>query len=103
MFSSNDDGSLKMPIWVTDKSEHILKVKATFIVNHKDLVERTLHVININFEYYHMEQANVKGYYGKISKVMAMAQPQQVIEVEIPDDNSFYNIIKYYIYNGCCV
>jgi hypothetical protein len=87
LFSLNDDGSLKMPIWVTDKSEHILKVKSTFIVNHKDLVERTLHVININFEYYHMEQANVKGYYGKISKVMAMAQPQQVIEVEISDDN----------------
>ena len=75
-----------MPIWVTDKSEHILKVKATFIVNHKDLVERTLNVTNINFEYYHMEQVNVKGYYGKITKVMAMAQ-QQVIEVEISDDN----------------
>ena len=55
LFSLNDDGSLKMPIWVTDKSEHILKDKATFIVNHKDLVERTLNVVNMNFEYYHME------------------------------------------------
>ena len=86
LFSLNDDGALKMPIWVTDKSEHILKVKATFIVNRKDLVEHILNVVNINFEYYHMEQASVKGYYGKITKVMAMAQPP-VIDVEISDDN----------------
>ena len=104
LFSLNDDGSLKMPIWVTDKGGNILKVKATFIVNRKDLVQRNLHVVNINFEYYHMEQANVKGYYGKITKVMAIAQPP-VIEVEISDDNYFKNIIKnyIYIYNGCCV
>ena len=93
LFSLNDDGSLKMPTWVTDKSEHILKVKAKNIVNHKDLVERALHVININFEYHHMEQANVKGYDGKSTKVMAMAQPP-VIDVEISDDNYFVNIIK---------
>ena len=33
-----------------------------------------------------MEQANIKGYYGKITKIMAMAQ-QPVIDVEISDDN----------------
>jgi len=86
LFSLNDDGSLKMPIWVTDKSEHILKVKSKIIVNQKDLIERALHVINVNFEYYHMEPANIKGYYGKIIKIMAMAQ-QPVIDVEISDDN----------------
>ena len=30
LFSLNDDGLLKIPIWATDKSEHILKVKIKF-------------------------------------------------------------------------
>ena len=76
-----------MPIWITEKQEHILKVKSKHIVNHKDLVERDLNVININFEYYNMEQANIKGYYAKITKVMAVAKPPGIVDAEVSDDN----------------
>ena len=69
------------------KQEHILKVKSNFIVNHKDLVERDVNVINISFEYYHMEQANIKGYYAKITKVMAIASPPGIVDAEVSDDN----------------
>jgi hypothetical protein len=83
---SNDDVNLKMPYWVTDKNEHILKVKTKFVVNHIDLIQHVNYVININFEYYHMEQANIKGYYGKVTKLMAIACGG-VADIEISDDN----------------
>ena len=93
MFSLNDEGSLKIPIWLAEKQEHIWKVKSNFIVNHKDLVERDVNVINISFEYCNMEQANIKGYYAKITKVMAVAKPPGIIDAEISDDNWFRKIL----------
>ena len=88
LFGLNDDGSLKMPIWVTEKQEHILKVKSKFIVNHKDLIERDIFVVNISFEYYNMEHANIKGYYAKITKVMAVAPPPGIIDADSHDDDN---------------
>ena len=88
LFSLNDDGSMKMPIWVTEKQEHILKVKSKFIVNHKDLVEREVFVLNVSFEYYNMEQANIKGYYAKITKVMAVAPPPGIVDADSNDDDN---------------
>ena len=88
LFSLNDDGSMKMPIWVTEKQEHILKVKSKFIVNHKDLIEHEVFVLNVNFEYYNMEQANIKGYYAKITKVMAVAPPPGIVDAESNDDDN---------------
>ena len=65
-----------------------MKVKSKFIVNHKDLIEREVFVINVSFEYYNMEQANIKGYYAKITKVMAVAPPPGIdIESHESDDN----------------
>ena len=86
LFSLNDEGLLKIPIWATDKSEHILKVKSKFVNNSQDLVKNALHIININFEFYHMEQNDVKGYYAKITKVTPSSPPPG-IEIEINDDN----------------
>ena len=82
----NDEGLLKIPIWATDKSEHILKVKSKFVNNSQDLVKNALHIININFEFYHMEQNDVKGYYAKITKVTPSSPPPG-IEIEINNDN----------------
>ena len=65
LFSLSDDGSLKLPIWITDRIENILKVKTTFIVNIQDLVKNAVHVINLSFEYYNMEELVVKGCYAK--------------------------------------
>ena len=86
LFSLNDEGLLKMPIWATDKSEHILKVKSKFVNNSQDLVKNALHIINTNFEFYHMEQNDVKGYYAKITKVTPSSPPPG-IEIEINNDN----------------
>ena len=84
--SLNEEGLMKMPIWVTDKTEHILKVKSKFVNNSQDLVTNALHIININFEFYHMEQNDVKGYYAKITKVTP-STPAPGIEIEINNDN----------------
>ena len=85
--SLNEEGLMKMPIWVTDKTEHILKVKSKFVNNSQDLVKNALHIININFEFYHMEQNDVKGYYAKITKVTPSSPPPAGIEIEINNDN----------------
>ena len=84
--SLNEEGLLKMPIWVTDKTEHILKVKSKFVNNSQDLVKNALHIININFEFYHMEQNDIRGYYAKITKVTP-STPSPSIEIEINNDN----------------
>ena len=34
-----------------------------------------------------MEQANIKGYYAKITKVMAIATPPGIVDVEVSDEN----------------
>ena len=86
LFSLNDEGLLKIPIWATDKSEHILKVKSKFVNNSQDLVKNALHIININFEFYHMEQNDLKGYYAKITKVVPSSPPPG-IEIEINNEN----------------
>ena len=85
--SLNEEGLMKMPIWVTDKTEHILKVKSKFVNNSQDLVKNALHIINTNFEFYHMEQNDVKGYYAKITKVTPSSPPPAGIEIEINNDN----------------
>ena len=86
LFSLNDEGLLKIPIWATDKSEHILKVKSKFVNNSQDLVKNALHIINTNFEFYHMEQNDIRGYYAKITKVTP-STPAPGIEIEINNDN----------------
>ena len=43
LFSLNDEGLLKIPIWVTDKSEHILKVKAKFVNNSQEFVKNSVY------------------------------------------------------------
>ena len=43
LFGLNDEGLLKMPIWVTDQHEHILKAKSTFIVNVFDFIKCNTH------------------------------------------------------------
>ncbi len=86
LFSLNDDGSLKMPIMLTDKNGNILKVETKFIVNIQDLMKNAVHVINLSFEYYNMEELVAKGYYAKITNVVSTNVPPG-IEVEVADDN----------------
>ena len=88
LFSLNDEGLLKIPIWVTDKSEHILKVKAKFVNNSQEFVKNNVYMINLNFEFYNMEKENVKGYYAKIMKVVPVKPaPGLDIEITTNDEN----------------
>jgi len=86
LFSLNDEGLLKIPIWATDKMEHILKVKAKFVNNTQEFVKNALYIINITFEFYHMEQTDIKGYYAKITKVTPSTPPPG-IEIEVNENN----------------
>ena len=87
LFSLTDKGVLKIPIWASDKMEHILKVKAKFVNNMQELVKNALYIININFEFYSMDETNLKGHYAKIAKAVPSTPPPG-IEVEILDDAS---------------
>ena len=72
LFSLNDDGNLKLPIWTTeDKNEQILKVKDRWIGSLKELVKKELYNIDIDFEHYTMEIDNevIKGYYAKVTNI----------------------------------
>ena len=90
LFSVNDEGLLKMPIWLTDKNEHLFKVKAKFVNNLQEFVNNALYLVNINFEYYHMEGADVdkeiKGYDAKTNKVVNTTPPPG-IDIEENENN----------------
>ena len=89
LFSLNDDGLLKIPIWQTDTNDHILKVKAKFVKNSQEFVKNNVYIINLNFEFYNMEKENVKGYYAKIVKVVPVKMPPN-LEIEITTNNENY-------------
>ena len=70
LFILSEDKELKMPYWFSDqKLEYIFKVKTKFIINIEELVKSSLCIININFEFYQMEERGIKGYYSKILKI----------------------------------
>ena len=86
LFSLNDEGNLKMPVWVTDNNGYILKAKSKFIVNLQKFILNALHIINLNFEYYNMEDVVVRGYYAEITTI-ASTTPRPGMEIEADDDN----------------
>ena len=86
LFSLNDDGLLKIPLWATDKNDHILKVKAKFVNYVSEFVKNNVYIINLNFEFYNMENENVKGYYAKIVKVVPIKLAPE-LDIEGDDNN----------------
>ena len=75
-----------MPIWVTDKNEKMFKAKSKFIVNLQEFIKHALHIINLHFEYYIMEDLVVRGYYAKMTKLVS-ATPPPGMEIVVADDN----------------
>jgi len=76
LFSLNDDGNLKLPIWQTeDKNEHILKVKKRWVGPFNNLIQNEFYNIDITFENYSMETDNgvIKGYYAKVPTIKPVA------------------------------
>ena len=69
LLSLNAD--LKVPIWKGDKGEYILKIKDKFIKALTDLVLKETYLIDLDLVYYDMTgKADIKGYYGVVSKII---------------------------------
>ena len=86
---SLQDDELRMPFWINDKQEMILKVKDKFVNAVSDLVKGLEYAIDITFESYSIEQEDkepIKGYYSKVSNVKPRKSPPG-IEIAVNDDN----------------
>ena len=67
----NLNQDLKVPLWKSDKGEYILKIKDKFIKTLNDLVLKETYNIDLDLVYYDMAgKADIKGYYGAISKIV---------------------------------
>ena len=87
--SLNDDKSFKMPIWLSDKQESLLKVKNKFVPGN-DYVKGGLYTINIEFILYNMvvDSDTFKGYYAKIQ---TRKKIESLMDIEIKVDNNNVN------------
>ncbi len=74
----------KMPIWLSDKQESILKVKNKFIPGN-DYVKGGLYTINIEFILYNMtgDNESFKGYYAKIQTLKKI---ESLMGIEMKED-----------------
>ena len=71
LFDVNDkeNGTLKLPLWLTEQEDYILKVKSKWMNVSDDLIQQELYYLNIDFTSYTLEvddTTTVKGYYAKI-------------------------------------
>jgi len=83
LLSLNDDKSFKMPLWLTDKQESLLKVKKKFVPD--NCVKGGLYTINIEFLLYNMivDGDGIKGYYAKIENLKKI---ESLDDIEIKKD-----------------
>ena len=66
----NINQDLRVPVWKSDKGEYILKIKDKFIKTLTDLILKETYLIDLDLVYYDMtDKADIKGYYGAISKI----------------------------------
>ena len=78
----NLNQDLKVPVWKSDKGEYILKVKDKFTKTLNDLVLKETYNIDLDLVYYDMAgKADIKGYYGVISKIVKSS------EIEVTENN----------------
>lgn len=64
------NADLRVPVWKSDKGDYILKIKNKFIITLNELVSKQTYLIDLDLIYYDMTgKADIKGYYGAISKV----------------------------------
>ena len=89
LFDVNDkeNGTLKLPLWLTEQEDYILKVKSKWMNVSDDLIQQDLYLLNIDFTSYTLEvddTTTIKGYYAKISKVKKIKTcSNESIEVDI--------------------
>ena len=68
--------------------QKLIKVKTKFVNDIQEFVKNALYISNISFEFYHLEEAGVKGCYAKITKVTPSTPPPGCeVEVAVNDEN----------------
>ena len=80
-----NDNDIRLPIWITETQDVILKVKEKWLSVADDLQPLSNYVINADFTAYSMDNENgntLKGYYIKIPKIKKKKN-----EIDINDDN----------------
>jgi len=85
----NDDKSFKIPVWMSDKGESLLKVKKKFVPGN-DYVKGGLYTINIEFILYNMvvDGDTIKGYYAKIQNIKKIESLDNIeIKMDINNEN----------------
>jgi hypothetical protein len=88
----NEDNSFKMPIWLSDKRESLLKVKKKFVPDDGNgyCVKGGLYTINIEFILYNMtvDEDTIKGYYAKIQNIKKIESLDNIeIKMDINNEN----------------
>ena len=80
-----NDNDIRLPIWITETQDVILKVKDKWLSVADDLQPLTNYVINADFTAYSMDNENgntLKGYYIKVPRIKRKKN-----EIDINDDN----------------
>lgn len=88
----NDDRSFKIPVWMSDKGESLLKVKKKFVPDDCGgyYVKGGLYTINIEFILYNMsvDGDTIKGYYAKIQNIKKIESLDNIeIKMDINNEN----------------
>ena len=84
--------TFKMPIWLSDKRESLLKVKKKFVPDDANgyYVKGGLYTINIEFILYNMivDGVTIKGYYAKIQNIKKIESLDNIeIKMDINNEN----------------
>ena len=80
-----NDNDIRLPIWITETQDVILKVKDKWLSVADDLQPLSNYIINADFTAYSMDNENgntLKGYYIKVPRIKRKKN-----EIDINDDN----------------
>ena len=80
--TSLEEDDLKMPYWLTEQDDLILKVKSKYCMD--DYEQGQMYFIDIMFTFYSMENPSIKGCVCKIPSV----KPCGKFQIEINNKNS---------------
>ena len=81
LYSLNDKGDIKLPLWESENKEFLLKVGEQWFNNVIELVRGEMYILDLEFKYYDMEtdKGNIKGYYAKIPVAKPFNQKFEII------------------------
>ena len=87
LYSLNDKGDLKLPLWEAENKEHVLKIGEQWYNKTIELTRGEIYLLDLEFKHYEMEtdNGNVKGYYCKIPNIKPF---NTKFEVEQPKEEN---------------